>query len=269
MTTPVLIESYAELDMNDDELLRYSRQIMLPDIDVAGQEKILSAHVGIIGLGGLGSPTALYLAAAGIGHLTLVDFDVVDVTNLQRQIAHTEDNVGRSKVDSALESIARINSDTQVETVDERIADDALVKLANEVDVLVDGSDNFETRYAVNEASLATETPLVSGAAIRMEGQIAVFDPRDPSSPCYRCLYRDGTGEPLNCAENGVIAPLVGIIGSFQAMETLKLVGEFGESSVGWVHYLDAKRMEWRKLKLPKNPNCPRCSVYVNRSLSP
>lgn len=247
--------------MNDDELLRYSRQIMLPEVEIEGQERILAAHVAIVGLGGLGSPVALYLAAAGIGHLTLIDDDVVDASNLQRQIAHYEDSLDESKVDSAARAISNINSATQVTRCNERLATEELCDVARRVDVLVDGTDNFATRYQVNEASLATRTPLVSGAAIRMEGQVAVFDPRIDSSPCYRCLYQDGSSEDLNCAENGVVAPLVGIIGSVQAMETLKLICELQESSVGWVHYLDAKRMDWRKLKLNKSPTCPSCSA--------
>lgn len=246
--------------MNDNELLRYSRQIMLPEVEIAGQEKILAAHVAIVGLGGLGSPVALYLAAAGIGHLTLIDDDVVDPSNLQRQIAHYEDSVNESKVESAARAISNINSATQVTRCNERLATEDLCNVARFADVLVDGTDNFATRYQVNEASIATRTPLVSGAAIRMEGQVAVFDPREESSPCYRCLYRDGSSEDLNCAENGVVAPLVGIIGSVQAMETMKVICGFRESSVGWVHYLDAKRMEWRKLKLKKNSTCPACS---------
>lgn len=247
--------------MNDSELLRYSRQIMLPEVEIEGQEKILAAHVVIVGLGGLGSPVALYLAAAGVGHLTLIDNDVVDASNLQRQIAHYEDSLNQNKVDSAARSISNINSSTQVTRCYERLATRDLCNIAKDADVLVDGTDNFATRYQVNEASLATRTPLVSGAAIRMEGQVAVFDPREESSPCYRCLYQDGTSEDLNCAENGVVAPLVGIVGSVQAIETIKLICEMQESSAGWVYYLDAKRMDWRKLKLNKSPTCPSCNM--------
>lgn len=247
--------------MNDNDLLRYSRQIMLPDIDIDGQEKILASHVAIVGLGGLGSPVALYLAAAGVGHLTLIDDDVVDTTNLQRQIAHYEDSLDEQKVNSATRAISNINSATRVTCFHSRLSTEHLCDIARKVDVLVDGTDNFETRYQVNEASITACTPLVSGAAIRMEGQVAVFDPRVESSPCYRCLYRDGSTESLNCAENGVIAPLVGIVGSVQAMETLKLICEMKDSSVGWVFYVDAKRMEWRKLKLTKSSTCPACGT--------
>lgn len=253
-------EWFLDRKVNDNELLRYSRQIMLPEVEIEGQEKILAAHVAIVGLGGLGSPVALYLAAAGVGHLTLIDDDVVDASNLQRQIAHYEDSLNESKVDSAARAISNINSATQISRCYERLTTKDLCNVASRADVLVDGTDNFASRYQVNEASLSTRTPLVSGAAIRMEGQIAVFDPREDSSPCYRCLYRDGSSEDLNCAENGVVAPLVGIVGSVQAMETMKLICGFSESSVGWVHYLDAKRMEWRKLRLKKNSKCPSCS---------
>ena len=247
--------------MNDDELLRYSRQIMLPEVEIEGQEKILASHVVIVGLGGLGSPVALYLAAAGVGHLTLIDDDVVDASNLQRQIAHYEDSLNKNKVDSAARAISNINSATQITCCYERLSTEDLCNIARDADVLVDGTDNFAARYQLNEASLATRTPFVSGAAIRMEGQVAVFDPREESSPCYRCLYREGTSEDLNCADNGVVAPLVGIVGSVQAIETLKLICEMQESSAGWVHYLDAKRMDWRKLKLIKSPACPSCNI--------
>lgn len=255
-----------EREVNDDQLLRYSRQIMLPEIDVAGQEKVLASKVAIIGLGGLGSPAALYLAAAGVGHLTLVDDDIVDASNLQRQIAHNEASLNARKVDSASRSIAKINSQTSVTRCHERLSTRDLCSLSSQVDVLVDGTDNFATRHQINEASLATSTPLVSGAAIRMEGQIAVFDPRERDSPCYRCLYPEGSAETLNCAENGVLAPLVGIVGSVQAMETLKLICGFRESSAGWVFYVDAKRMEWRKLRLHKNASCPFCNSESHRT---
>ncbi|MYE24208.1 MAG: molybdopterin-synthase adenylyltransferase MoeB [Gammaproteobacteria bacterium] len=245
--------------MNDDALLRYSRQIMLPEIDVAGQEAMLGASAAIIGLGGLGSPVAFYLAACGFGSLTLVDHDVVDASNLQRQIVHTEDAIDSAKVASAAERIARLNPETNVHTIPRKLDDDELRQLASEVDVVLDATDNFQVRYAINDACVAARTPLVSGAAIRMEGQVAVFDPRAEDAPCYRCLYRDGSDEALNCAENGVAAPVVGIIGCIQAMEAMKLVTNAGESLAGYVLYLDALRMEWRKLRLPKDPTCPTC----------
>ena len=245
--------------MTDEELLRYSRQIMLPEVDIEGQEKICDGRVGIIGLGGLGAPAAIYLASAGVGSLTLVDDDVVEISNLQRQIIHTEDSISKSKVSSGKSAIKKLNSLTHVEVIDRRLDEDEMVHLASRIDVMLDATDNFETRYALNRACLSTKTPLVSGAAIRMEGQISVFDARRNDSPCYQCLYRDGLDEALNCAENGVLAPMVGIIGTMQAMEVLKLLGEFGDSLIGKVIYFDAKSMQIRSFKLNKDPNCLAC----------
>lgn len=243
--------------MNDEQLLRYSRQIMLPQIDVAGQERLLAAHVLIVGLGGLGSPVALYLAAAGVGRLTLADDDSVDLSNLQRQIAHRYDDVGVAKVRSAARSISAINPDTTLDLIDTRMDGAGLIDQVTRADLVVDASDNFATRYQLNDACFEAGVPLVSGAAIRMEGQISVFDPRDEASPCYRCLYPEaGDDTALNCAENGVAAPLVGIIGSVQAMEALKVITGTGELLVGKVLYLDAERMEWRSLKLSRRPGC-------------
>ena len=246
--------------MTDEELLRYSRQIMLPDVDIEGQEKICAGHVAIIGLGGLGAPAAIYLASSGVGDLTLVDDDSVEISNLQRQIIHTEDSLNAPKVRSAEAAIEKLNRSTRVETIDRRLDEDELVDLTSRVDVILDATDNFSTRYMLNRACLQTKTPLVSGAAIRMEGQISVFDARREDSPCYQCLYRDGMDEALNCAENGVIAPMVGIIGTMQAMETLKLLGEFGEPLIGKVIYFDARTMQIRSFKLNKDPNCVACS---------
>ena len=245
--------------MNDEQLLRYSRQIMLPEFDIAGQEALLNARALVIGLGGLGSPVALYLAAAGIGALTLVDHDTVEVSNLQRQIIHDQHSLGMAKVESAAQRIHAVNPDTNVRTIAAKLDDAALRKAVGEADVVLDGTDNFAARYAINAACVAERTPLVSGAAIRMEGQVAVFDPREADSPCYQCLYREATDEALNCAQNGVAAPLVGIVGSVQAMEAMKVVASVGQLLTGYVLYLDAKRMEWRKLRLPKDPNCPTC----------
>ena len=247
--------------MNDDQLLRYSRHIMLPEIEIEGQDRFIAAKVAVIGLGGLGSPVAMYLAASGIGELTLVDDDAVDNSNLQRQIAHGEADIGQAKVNSAMQTIDQLNSDTRVTTIDHRLDEAQMNQLCDEVDVVVDATDNFLTRFLINDACIRASTPLVSGAAIRMEGQISVFDFRDPDSPCYRCLYNEGSDEELNCAQNGVAAPLVGVVGCVQAMETLKLIGGFGEPLTGWVLYFDAKRMEWRKFKLKRNPNCPSCGT--------
>lgn len=247
--------------MNDEQLLRYSRQIMLPQIDVAGQERLLAAHVLVVGLGGLGSPVALYLAAAGVGRLSLADDDQVDLSNLQRQIAHRYEDLGVAKVRSAARSIGAINPDTAVDLIEKRMDGAHLVDCVAKVDLVVDASDNFATRYQLNDACFQAGVPLVSGAAIRMEGQISVFDPRDEASPCYRCLYPEvGDDAELNCAENGVAAPLVGIIGSVQAMEALKVITGTGEPLVGKVLYLDAARMEWQSLNLSRRPGC---SIHV------
>jgi adenylyltransferase/sulfurtransferase len=246
--------------MNDDQLLRYSRQIMLPEVDVAGQEKLLDATVLIVGLGGLGSPAALYLATAGVGRLLLTDDDVVDLSNLQRQIVHREETIGSTKVESAAATLRGINPDVALELIPERLTGNGLAAAVARSTVVVDATDNFSSRYDLNEACVSLGVPLVSAAAIRWEGQLAVFDPRDSDSPCYRCFYSEGDDEALNCSENGVISPLVGIIGTCQAMETIKLLTGVGDTLTGYVLYLDAKRMEWRKLRLPKNPDCPTCS---------
>ena len=250
--------------MNDEQLLRYSRQIMLPEFDIAGQEALLNANALVVGLGGLGSPAALYLAAAGVGALTLADHDVVEVTNLQRQIIHDQDSLGIPKVESAARRIRAINPEVRVCQIAAKLTGEPLREAVRDADVVLDGTDNFAARYAINAACIAERTPLVSGAAIRMEGQVAVFDPRRPDAPCYQCLYRDAADETLNCAQNGVAAPLVGIIGSVQAMEAMKVLANVGEALVGHVLYLDAKRMEWRKLKLPKDPDCPACGANLN-----
>lgn len=247
------------MELSDEQLLRYSRQIMLPDVDIAGQEKLLAATVLIVGLGGLGSPIALYLASAGVGRLILSDHDEVDVSNLQRQIVHDQTGVGQLKVDSAAATLARINPDVALEKIPAKLHGAALTDAVACATVVVDATDNFEVRFELNAACVAAGVPLVSGAAIRWEGQVALFDSRDPESPCYRCLYAEGDNGALNCSENGVIAPLVGVIGTCQAMETIKLITGVGETLTGYVLYFDGKRMEWRRLKLPKDPNCPVC----------
>ncbi len=249
------------MTMNDEQLLRYSRQLMMPDIEVAGQEKLLAASVAIVGLGGLGCPVALYLAAAGVGRLTLIDFDEVDMTNLQRQIAHRTEDVGRLKVASAADAIAAINPGTDVIQVTERLDEDNIDDMLNGIDVVVDGSDNFNTRFLVNDACVRRRIPLVSGAAIQLEGQLMVYDPADPDSPCYRCLYKTAGDEDMNCAEFGVAAPLVGVVGAMQAMETLKLIAGVGKSLAGFLLVFDARSAEWRKLKLPRNPDCAACGA--------
>ena len=247
--------------MNDEQLLRYSRHIMMPDFDVAGQQALINAKVLIVGMGGLGCPVALYLAAAGVGELWLADFDAVDVSNLQRQIAHDVADVGRPKVISVRERIAAINSDVRVECINEHLAGQLLDDALKHVDVVVDASDNFATRFDINRACVAAKKPLVSGAAIRSEGQVAVFDSRDANSPCYRCLYDDNADDSqLSCSQSGVLSPLVGVIGSMQALETIKVISGFGQSLTGQLMIFDAKVMEWRKLTLPKNSSCPVCA---------
>ena len=245
--------------MDDDELLRYSRQIMLPDFDISGQEALSAACAMIVGVGGLGSPAALYLGAAGVGRLILCDDDQVELTNLQRQIAHNTRNLGENKARSARTAIAAINPHVDVTVVEQRLDGTGLAALLSDVDVVLDCTDNFDTRYAINDSCWRAGVPVISGAAIRWEGQISVFDPNTPAAPCYRCLYPSGDSAALNCAENGVIAPLVGIIGTCQALEAIKYLAGVGETLVGYVLYLDGKYMEWRKLKLSRRERCPVC----------
>jgi len=246
--------------MNDNQLLRYSRQIMLPDVDIDGQEKLLAAKVLIIGLGGLGSPVAMYLAAAGVGHLLLADFDAVDLTNLQRQIAHTTDRVGENKAQSAAKMLRELNPEIQVICIETMLDADNLMDQIKQVSVVVDCTDNFQTRFAINAACVKAKVPLVSGAAIRLEGQITVFDFRHTKSPCYACLYQEKSDD-LTCAANGVLAPLVGVIGSVQALETIKLICGFGSSLASRLLLFDARHTEWRELKLTKDSHCPVCNA--------
>ena len=245
--------------MNNDQLLRYSRHILLPQMDVAGQQALLDATVLVIGLGGLGCPAAMYLASSGIGHLVLADADTVDLTNLQRQIAHGTGNIGMSKVASAAESIARLNDTVKVTTLDQRLEGDALDAAVKGADVILDCTDNFSTRFAINAAAVKYKVPLVSGAAIRLEGQVSVFDVRDAGNPCYQCLYQDGDDMQLSCSESGVMAPLVGIIGTLQALEAIKLITGIGSTLAGRLLFLDAQTMQFREMKLKKNPACPCC----------
>jgi molybdopterin-synthase adenylyltransferase len=245
--------------MNDQQLLRYSRHIMLPEVDLDGQEKLLSATVLVVGLGGLGSPVAMYLAAAGVGHLMLADFDRVDLSNLQRQIAHTTARIGQSKVHSAEQMLRDLNPDTKITCIAEQLTSEKLTEQVAGVTVVVDCSDNFSTRFAINAACVKHKVPLVSGAAIRLEGQVTVFDSRHSASPCYRCLYHEGVDVDLSCAANGVLAPLVGVIGSVQALETIKIILGFGSNLVGRVQIFDASYNQWRELKLMRDLDCPVC----------
>jgi adenylyltransferase/sulfurtransferase len=245
--------------MNDDQLLRYSRQIMLPQVDLAGQEKLLASRVLIIGAGGLGSPAAMYLAAAGVGQLAIADFDVVDLSNLQRQLLHHSNDIGREKTASARETLLSINPDIQVTAIPRALQGDELDAQVKLADVVLDCSDNFATRFTVNTACVGQRTPLVSGAAIRMEGQLAVFDSRKENSPCYNCLYKEGENEEQTCAETGVLSPLVGIIGSMQALEAIKVMLSLGNDLCGRLVIFDAMQHEWRTLILPRDPACPVC----------
>lgn len=246
--------------MNDNQLLRYSRHILLPQIGYEGQDKLVNSHALIMGAGGLGSPVALYLAAGGVGKLTICDFDAVDLTNLQRQVIHTTQSVGINKAVSAQQAIYEINPDVLVNTVRERADEETLERLAAEADVVIDCSDNFATRYALNRVCVKLRKPLVSGAAINFEGQVTVFDMRADDSPCYHCLFPEiGNEEGLRCAESGVFAPLVGMIGTTQAAEAMKLLMGIGQSLQGRLLLLDALHMEWRSLKLAKDPACKIC----------
>lgn len=246
--------------MDHDQLLRYSRQILLPEFGIEGQERLLGARALIIGLGGLGSPVAMYLAAAGVGHLVLVDDDTVDLSNLQRQVAHGSDDIGRPKVESARDTLHRLNPDVTSTAIAQRLEGDALLEQVRAADVVIDACDNFATRFAVNAACVDARTPLVSGAAIRMEGQIAVFRADLPDSPCYRCLYKNEGELEQACSENGVLAPVVGVVGSLQAMEAIKLLAGVGEAAHGRLLLFDARSTEWRSVKLRKDPACPVCS---------
>ena len=246
--------------MNDQELLRYSRHILLPEIDIEGQQAILDARVLVLGAGGLGSPAAMYLAAAGVGTIVLCDGDTVDLTNLQRQILHTEESVGTSKVLSGAQTLGRLNPHVSVEAVAARLEGEALEEAVGRADLVLDCSDNFATRHAVNRACVRHRKPLVSGAAIRFDGQLAVFDSRRMDSPCYHCLFPEGVDvDEVRCAVMGVFAPLTGIIGTSQAAEALKLIGGFGEPAVGRLLLLDGLSMEWRSIRLARDPECPVC----------
>jgi molybdopterin-synthase adenylyltransferase len=246
--------------MKDEQLLRYSRHILLPQIGIEGQEKLLDAEVLVIGAGGLGSPVALYLAASGVGRLTICDGDHVDLTNLQRQIIHRTESVGMSKADSAKSTLAHINPKVDVVSIVERVDGARLDALVAQSDVVVDASDNFPTRHAINRACVRHRKPLVSGAGIRFDGQVAVFDMRNENSPCYACLFPEqGEADDVRCAVMGVFAPLVGIIGSIQAAEALKIIIGAGETLSGRLLLLDGLGMECRSVRLRKDPKCTVC----------
>lgn len=247
--------------MNDEQLLRYSRHILLPEIDLKGQQAIRSARVLVIGAGGLGSPAALYLASAGVGTLVLADGDAVELCNLQRQILHAQSSLGQPKVESARRALHELNPDMAIVPLAQRLADGELDREVALADLVLDCSDNFATRYAVNRACVEYRKPLVSGAAIRFEGQVSVFDLRRSDAPCYHCLFPEGAAvEELRCAVTGVFAPLTGIIGATQAAEALKLLVGCGESLTGRLLQLDALTMRWRESSYLRDPSCPLCA---------
>jgi len=246
--------------MTDEQLLRYSRHILLDEIGIEGQTRIIGAHALVIGAGGLGSPAALYLASAGVGRITLADGDTVDLTNLQRQILHTQERIGQLKAVSGQTALTRINPQVVVEAIGERLAGERLEARVADADVVVDCCDNFATRYAVNRACVRQRTPLVSGAAIRFSGQLSVFDSRRENSPCYHCLFPEGEdAEETRCAVMGIFAPLTGIIGAMQAAEALKIISGAGQVAIGRLLLLDGLTMEWRNVKFGKDPQCAVC----------
>ena len=249
--------------MNDAQLLRYSRQIMLPQVDIEGQERLLAARALIIGAGGLGSPAAMYLAAAGVGHLVITDHDTVELSNLQRQLLHHDSDIGRNKAASAQDTLTIINPDVRVSTIAQTLQGDALDDAVRQADVVLDCSDNFATRFAVNQACVTQRTPLVSGAAIRMEGQVSVFDSSIENSPCYHCLYKEGEEDDQTCSGNGVLSPVVGIIGSLQALEALKVILSIGETLTGRLVIFDGLAHEWRTLSLRQDPDCTVCGSVL------
>jgi molybdopterin-synthase adenylyltransferase len=247
--------------MNDDELLRYSRHILLNELGMEGQQAIRASSMLVLGAGGLGSPVAYYLASAGVGKLVLVDGDTVDLTNLQRQILHTTDRIGTPKAWSGKTALAAINPDVEVIAVAERVDGAALDALVRDATIVVDCTDNFATRHALNRASVMHRRPLVSGAAIRFDGQIAVFDPRRADSPCYACVFAPGTGDDELCSVMGVFAPLAGMVGTAQAAEALKLAAGIGDTLTGRLVLLDALTMRWHAVRVRRDPHCPVCGV--------
>ena len=248
--------------MTDEQLLRYSRHILLDEIGIEGQERILAAHVVIVGAGGLGSPAALYLASAGVGRITLIDDDVVDLTNLQRQIAHTTDRIGAAKVDSASMAMMAINPDVHITTVQARVAEAALSEWVGTATVVLDCTDNYATRHAINASCVRHGVPLVAGAAIQFDAQITVVDPRRPESPCYACIFPpEAQFEEARCSTMGVFAPLVGIVGSVQAAEALKLIANIGQSLAGQLLMLDGRSMQWSSMTVRRADHCAVCAV--------
>lgn len=247
--------------MNDDQLLRYSRHILLDEVGIEGQQRLLDSHALVVGAGGLGCAVALYLAASGVGHITLADHDVVDLTNLQRQIAHTTQRVGQAKVHSAAQAMQALNPEVEVTPLQAQLDAAQLLEQVAHMQVVVDCCDNFQTRQAVNAACVTHRVPLVSGAALRWDGQLAVYDPRHASSPCYACVFApDVAPEETQCATMGVLAPLVGVIGTLQAMEAVKLLLGMDSPWVGQLQLLDGRALSWHNMRLQRNPHCPVCA---------
>ena len=247
--------------MNDQELLRYSKQIMLPQIDVEGQQKIIDSTILIIGMGGLGSPTALYLAAAGVGHIMIADFDQVELSNLQRQIIHRTSDIGDDKVNSAKAKLLELNPNIKVTIANEIVHTDNLSSLIKDVDIVLDGTDNFESRFEINKACVEFQKPLVSAAVIRLEGQISVFKGYEIDQPCYQCLYSEEGGENESCVQNGVLAPVAGLVGTIQALQAIKVLLDLGEQLCGVLLLVDALDLSFRKVKIVKDSECPICGL--------
>ena len=245
---------------DNDLLMRYSRQVLLPQLDVEGQDKLVNARVLVVGMGGLGTPVAMYLAGAGIGELIIADYDRVELSNLHRQVVHSTADIDRPKVESARDRMLAINPEVTVTTITSALDADTLLEWVQQVTVVVDACDNFATRFAVNEACVQAGVPLVSGAAIRMEGQLSVYDSRDENSPCYRCLFSDESAEEETCSQTGVLGPVVGTIGSLQALETIKLIAGIGKPLVGRLLLFDGLQGEWQRVQLKRDPGCPVCS---------
>jgi adenylyltransferase/sulfurtransferase len=245
--------------MNDNDLLRYSRHIFLPEMDMEGQQKLLDSRVLVIGLGGLGSPVLQYLAASGIGQLVLVDHDTVELSNVQRQICHGTEDVGKTKVQSGIEEVLRINPSIFVEGFEQKADEAFLREQLKSADLVVDCSDNFDIRYLINDVCLESKTPWVSGAAVALQGQIICFDPREAEQPCYRCLYPQAGDEQRNCSTSGILAPVVGVIGTLQALEAIKIITAIGKPVLGRLQTFDALEGQWRSWGLSKDPACPCC----------
>lgn len=247
--------------VSDEQLLRYSRQIFLPEIDVEGQNRLLNASVVVFGMGGLGSPVGMYLASSGVGELVLVDPDQVELSNLQRQIVHMNDSLGEQKVDSAARTLKALNPDVHIRSYNRALAGDELDEVVRQADVAVDGTDNFEARFAINAACVRVGRPLVSAAVVRMEGQISVYRLDHPDSPCYGCLYRNISEPAQNCAENGVLGSVAGLMGCIQATEVIKVLLDIGQTLEGRLLLIDARTMEWQAVRLRRDPECPVCAA--------